>query len=76
MFLRLGKDHINSEEIILKDKEYDRVERQIEAIYEPIKTDEPKQERTTRLNNNFDQQSTILIVEDNSDVREFIKIHY
>jgi signal transduction histidine kinase len=76
VFLRLGKDHINSEEIILKDKEYDRVERQIEAIYEPIKTDEPKQERTTRLNNNFDQQSTILIVEDNSDVREFIKIHY
>ncbi len=73
VFLRLGKDHINSEEIILKDKEYDRVERQIEAIYEPVKTDEPKQERTTRLNTNFDQQSTILIVEDNSDVREFIK---
>ena len=73
VFLRLGKDHINTDEIILTDKEYDRVERQIETIYEPVKTDKPGQEKTTRINNNFEEQLTILIVEDNSDVREFIK---
>ncbi len=74
VFLRHGKDHINSDEIILKDKNYDRIGRQIETDAESsVKTQDKEMEKNPKQHNSFDFPFSILIVEDNSDVRSFIK---
>ena len=73
IYFREGNSHLNSDEIILFDKEYDLIERQIEAITETLNTDDAFPKLYQKLSNNFDQLFTILIVEDNPEVRGFIK---
>jgi signal transduction histidine kinase/DNA-binding response OmpR family regulator len=73
VYFRQGNAHINTDEIILIDKEYDRVERQIEAVTETIANVEATQKINSKSSADFDQQLTILIVEDNPDVRGFIR---
>jgi signal transduction histidine kinase/DNA-binding response OmpR family regulator len=73
VYFRQGRSHINTDEIILIDKEYDRIERQIEAVTETGGNDDAARKANSKLGTDFDQQLTILIVEDNPDVRSFIR---
>ncbi|NWJ52235.1 MAG: substrate-binding domain-containing protein [Bacteroidetes bacterium] len=73
VYFRQGSAHINTDEIVLIDKEYDRVERQIESVTETVGNVDAFSKANSKLSNGFDQQLTILIVEDNPDVRGFIR---
>jgi len=73
VYFRLGKEHIDTNEIILIDKEFDRIERQIEVVADAAEKDESLKKSKTKLSNKFEEPLTILIVEDNPDVRSFIK---
>jgi len=73
VYLRLGKNHINADEIMLLDKEYDRIDRQIETVSEATEMDDALLKVNPKLSKEFAHQLTILIIEDNPDVRSFIK---
>ena len=73
VYFRQGINHISTDEIILLDKEYDRIERQIEAFTETVEMNDAFPNAKLMLNNDFDHQLSILIVEDNADVQSFIK---
>ena len=68
IYLPLGKEHLSDEEIIEK---YDTEEKQIELLKD--ETVPGNREKEDKLTENLVDKTIVLVVEDNNDVREYIK---
>lgn len=72
VYFQLGKEHLNAEDIIEVDTEYDRIDRAIISVADDKEGGSAKEGKAATPNI-YQDQPLILIIEDNADVALFIR---
>ena len=72
VYFQMGKEHLNADEIILNDTQYNRIEKQ---IFPEIMQDEAEDliPDHIHISDDYENRPLLMVVEDNEDVSKFIK---